>query len=221
MVQNQNIVLPSKVGQITSVPIAAGQSTTISGSGDMVYVIIATAPVNIRTRGAAGSNGSSTYATFTQGTGIKGQPFNNVDLQNPNSVPIVVQVWTGISQFIDNRLIIANQSIPQVVYPTYPTANAAAKVEFKDLSGGGFTDVNGNLWLALYRVAIVICNVDGGTTFLLQNKGGKVTDSPSKAVAAIYPLTSWNESFAGDYDINLGGANINVIAHEIYAAIAA
>ena len=216
--QTQNIIAPAKVGQVTSVPILPGFSTTIAGSGDMVYVVVATAPVNIRTRGSGGSKGSSTYATFTQGTGIRGQPFDNVDLQNPNAVPIVVQVWTGLSAYIDNRLIIANQSIPQVAYPTYPTANAAASVNFNDLSGTGFADINGNLWLALYRVAIVICNVDSGVTFLLQKAGATGPGAP--AIAAIYPLTSLTLPLSGNYRLNVGGANVNVIAHEIYSCIA-
>ena len=211
------VITPVKVGQITSVPILPGFSTTIAGSGDMVYVVVATAPVNIRTRGNSGSKGSSTYATFTQGTGIRGQPFDNVDLQNPNAVPIVVQVWTGLSSYIDNRLILANQAFPSVVYPTYPTANAAASVNFKDLSGGAFTDINGGLWYALYRLAIVICNIDGGTTFLLQKAGATGPDAP--AIAAIYPLTSLTLPISGNYCLNVGGANVNVIAHEIYTAI--
>jgi len=210
-------ITPAKVGQVTSVPILPGYSTTIAGSGDMVYVIVATGPVNIRTCGRSGSAGSSTYATFTQGTGIQGQPFDNVDLQNPNAVPIVVQVWTGLSAYIDNRLILANQAFPNVVYPTYPTANAGPSVDFKDLSGGAFTDINGGLWLALYRIAVVICNIDGGTTFLLQQAGATGPSAP--AIAAIYPLTSLTLPISGNYRLNVGGANINVIAHKIYAAI--
>jgi hypothetical protein len=211
-----NISTPAPIGQLTNVPIAAGQSTTISGSGDMVYVAIATAPCNIRTRG---SKGNSTYATFTVGTGIRGQPFDSVDVQNPNTIPIVVQVWTGLSQYVDNRLILANASIPNIVFPTCPTPNSVANINFKDLSGGGFADANGKNWLALYRVAIVVCNVDSGATFLVQPYGSVVANGP--AIAAVYPLTSWTEAISGDYCMNVGGANINVIAHEIYAAIPA
>ena len=214
--QQQQIRVPARVGQVTAVPIAAGQSTTISGSGTSAYIVIATAPVNVRTRGKAGT---SSYTTLTQGTGIKGAEFDAVDLQNPNTVPIIVQIWTGLSEFIDNRLIIANQSIPQVIYPTYPTANAAASVNFVDLSGTGFTDINGNQWLALYRVAILIFNIDSGTTFLLQKAGATGPGAP--AVGAIYPLTSVNLPVSGNYCLNVGGANINVIASEIYSAIPA
>ena len=212
--QIQSAPVPAKVGQLTAVPIAAGSSTTIAGYGTMAYLVISTAPVNVRTRG---SKGTSAYTLLTQGTGVRDVEFDQVDLQNPNSVPIVVQIWTGNANFIDNRLIIANQSIPQVVFPTYPTANAAASVNFVDRSGTNITDINGGLWVALYRVAIIVCNVDGGTTFLLQKAGAATASGP--AVAAIYPFTSLNLPIAGNYTINVGGANINVIASEIYSAI--
>ena len=211
-----SIAVPARVGQLTPVPIAAGQSTTISGSGDMVYIVIATGPVNVRTRGV---QGTSSYSTLQQGTGISGQPFAAVDLQNPNAFPIVVQVWTGLSQFVDNRLILANATIPNVVFPTYPTANSASSVNFMDMSGGAFTDINGNNWLALDRVAIVVCNIDTGVTYLVQRYGSSISSGP--AIAAVYPQTSWTESLSGNYTISVGGANINVIAHEIYAAIVA
>lgn len=214
--QPQIIRVPAKVGQLTPVPIAKGQSTTISGYGTSAYIVIATAPVNVRTRGKAGT---SAYTLLTQGTGIKDTEFDAVDLQNPNNIPIVVQVWTGISNYIDNRLIIANQSIPQVVRPTYPTASSAATVNFNDISGGSFTDINGKVWLALYRIAILIFNVDSGTTYLLQKAGA--TGPAAPAIAAIYPLTSLNLPISGDYVLNIGGPNVNVIGSEIYSAIAA
>ena len=214
--QQNSIVAIPQIGQVTAVPIAAGSSTSVAGKGQYVYVVISTAPVNVRTRGSAGT---SSYSTLTQGTGFRFQPFDVVDLQNPNTIPIVVQLWTGQSEFIDNRLIIANQSIPQVVYPTYPTANAAASVDFTDLSGGAFTDINGNNWLALYRVSIIICNTATGTTYLLQKAGAAGPSDPS--IAAIYPQTSLNYPCSGDYSLNVGGGNINVIASEIYSAIPA
>ncbi len=205
---------PAKVGQLTAVPIAVGASTTVAGYGTMAYIVIATAPVNVRTRGP---KGASAYSTLTQGTGIRNTVFDAVDLQNPNTVPIVVQIWTGVSQFVDNRLIIANQSIPQVVYPTYPKANTAAAVNFVDLSGSQFADINGNLWIALYRVAIICSNIDGGITYLLQKSGSIISND--SAIAAIFPLTSINLPISGNYTMSVGGANINVIACEIYSAI--
>lgn len=208
--------IPAKIGELTAVPIAAGSSTTVSGQGTSVYLVISTAPCNIRTRG---SKGTSAYSLLTQGTGAKGLEFDQVDLQNPNSVPIVVQIWTGFAEFIDNRLIIANQSIPQVILPTYPTANAAVSVNFVDKSGSQFADINGKQWIALYRIALIVSNVDNGVTYLLQAAGAGTSSGP--AVAAIYPGTSLNLPVAGDYTINVGGGNINVIASEIYSAIAA
>ena len=82
--------------------------------------------------------------------------------ENPNTVPIVVQIWTGVSQFVDNRLLIANQSIPQVVYPTYPKANTAAAVNFVKVSGSQFADINGNLSDSYFIVAVVLLNINEG-----------------------------------------------------------
>ena len=213
---DQSLTIPSKVGNITNVPIAAGQSTTVAGYGQEVYIIIATAPVNVRTRG---SKGSSSYSLLTQGTGIRDTDFDAVDLQNPNAVPIIVQIWTGLAQFVDNRLILANQQIPQVAFPTAPTANSLTHIAINDLSGGAFTDINGVNWLALQRLAIIVCNVDTGATFLLQ-KAGAAT-ATGVAVAAIYPLTSLNLPVSGDYSMDVGGATINCIVSEIYLAILA
>ena len=213
---DQSQTIPARVGNLTNVPIAAGQSTTISGYGQMVYIVIATAPVNVRTRG---SKGTSSYSLLTQGTGINDTEFDVVDLQNPNAVPIVVQVWTGLSKFIDNRLILANQQIPQVAFPTAPTANAKTHIAINDLSGGAFADINGVNWLALQRLAIIVCNVDSGATFLLQAAGAATATGP--AVAAVYPLTSLNLPVSGDYSMDVGGGTINVIVSEIYLAILA
>ena len=213
---DQSQTIPARVGNLTNVPIAAGQSTTISGYGTMAYIVIATSPVNVRTRGA---KGTSSYSLLTQGTGIKDTEFDAVDLQNPNVIPIIVQIWTGLAQFIDNRLIIANQQIPQVALPTCPTANSKTHISIKDVSGGSFTDINGVNWLALQRLAIIVCNVDSGATFLLQ-RAGAVTAS-GLAVAAIYPLTSLNYPASGDYSMDVGGAAINCIVSEIYSAILA
>ena len=204
----------AKVGELTAVPIAPGASVTISGVGTMVYLPLATNLVNVRTRGR---HGTSAYMLLSQGMGIRDQEFEQVDLQNPNATIVVVQVWTGLSNFIDRRLILANQSTPNVIFPTYPTANAAASVNFVDKSGSVFVDINLNVWIALYRVALIVCNVDNGITFLLQKSGATTSSGP--AVAAIYPLTSLNLPVAGDYTINVGGANINVIGSEIYSAI--
>jgi hypothetical protein len=213
---DQSQTIPARVGNLTNVPIAVGQSTTISGYGQMVYIVIATAPVNVRTRG---SKGTSSYSLLTQGTGINDTEFDVVDLQNPNAVPIVVQVWTGLSKFIDNRLILANQQIPQVAFPTAPTANSLTHIAINDLSGGAFTDINGVNWLALQRLAIIVCNVDSGATFLLQAAGAATATGP--AVAAVYPLTSLNLPVSGDYSMDVGGGTINVIVSEIYLAILA
>lgn len=213
---DQSLSIPARVGNLTNVPIAARQSTTISGYGQMAYIVIATAPVNVRTRGA---KGTSSYSLLTQGTGIRDTEFDQVDLQNPNAVPIVVQIWTGVSQFVDNRLILANQQIPQIAFPTAPTANSKTHIAINDLSGGGFTDINGKNWLALQRITIIVCNVDSGATFLLQKKGAAT--ATGVAVAAIYPLTSLNLPVSGDYSMDVGGATINVIVSEIYLAILA
>lgn len=205
-------------GRLISFSLAAGQNKTLTQRGTQYYLNVCTLAINVRARGK--NKGAGDYNLIPVGKQIISvDAFDFIDLQNPNSVPVTVSIWVGFDDFVDRTLILANATQPQVLYPTYPVANAAAIVQIRDLSGTQFEDLNGNLWLALFRVCIYVFNLDTGTTTLLYAKGGS---GSSPAGGVIYPAPlPIRFDVAGDFDINLGGATINMIVSEVYQAIPA
>jgi hypothetical protein len=208
-------------GQISNLPIAAGATVTAPGGGTGFYLVIATGAVNVRARGAL--YGADSYSLYQQGQGTR-QPgenavaFDVVDIQNPNTVPVVVSIWTGFSNFINNQLILSNATIQNVANPVYPVANAAKSIQIPDLTGGSFNDINGKVWLPLYRIAILVFNCSNADVYFLQKKNAAALADGS--VGAVQPLTPVRFDFSGDYSI-IQNANINAIISEIYAAIPA
>lgn len=195
--------------------LPAGKSLQIPANGTQFYFRTATATISARPNGGV-------FSDYVQGEGLQldlDNTFSVVEVKNNNSFDVIFELFVGFQGFIDNKLIIANNLYPQVAFPTYPTASAAATVDITDKSGTQFTDVNGNKWYALSRVAIVISNTDSGTTILVQKAGSAVANGP--AVAAVFPLTSIRLDISGNYRLNIGGGNINAIVSEIYQAIAA
>jgi len=145
--------------------------------------------------------------------------FTMMEVRNNNSFVVVFELFVGFQGFIDNKLILSNSLYPQIAYPTYPTASAAAAVAINDLSGTKFTDINGGSWYALYRVAIVISNTDSGVTLNLQKAGAATSSGP--AIVTIFPLTSIRIDVSGNYSLSIGGGNVNAIVSELYSALAA
>lgn len=193
--------------------VPAGSTVAFPCSGTQFYFRTLTAQIAARpNRGA--------FSDFNQGEGLnldEADAFSLIEIRNDNAFPVVFEMHVGFQGFIDNKLIIADTLYPNVVRPTYPTPNAAATVDINDISGQAFTDINGNEWYALNRLAIIICNTDSGVTLLLQESGSVVANGP--AIAAIQPLFSLNYPASGDYSLSVGGANINAIVSEIYRAI--
>ena len=193
--------------------VLAGQTLPIPCSGTQFYFRTLSGPISARpNRGA--------FSDFSQGEGLnldEQDAFSLIEIKNDNAFPVVFEMHVGFQGFIDNKLIIADSLYPNVVFPTYPTPSSAAVVNINDLSGQAFTDINGNEWYALNRLAIIICNTDTGVTLLLQEAGSIVANGP--AIAAIQPTFSLNYPASGDYSLSLGGANINAIVSEIYRAI--
>ncbi len=193
--------------------LQAGQQLPVPSSGTQFYVTFTSATIEIQPSGG-------TFAPYDAGTGLQlsdDNPFSQLQVRNPNAFSIVFQIFIGFNQFIDNRLVLFNQSQPNVVFPTYPLAGTAAIVNINDLSGGSFTDINGNKWLALQRAAVLIGNPDSATTILVQKKAAAGASGPS--IIPVYPLTSVNLPISGDYCLNVGGGMINAIVSEIYQAI--
>jgi len=204
-----------KIGQINNLSIPAGQSVQVNQNGSNAYFVVATGAVNLRARTHLSAQA---YSLFYQGTGIRDTEFSSVEVQNPNAFSVVISLWVGHAAFDDKRLILNQTATPSVANPTYPDPGSApsTNVDIADLSGGPFTDINGNLWLALYRVMILISNLDAGVVLLVQKSGGT---GASPAILAVQPLTDRAIPVSGDYTINNGGANLNCIISELYASI--
>jgi hypothetical protein len=172
----------------------------------------------MRTRGR--DYGAGAYSVFSQGTGV-GEPnaaeqFDVVDIQNFNAYAVVVSLWVGYADFIDNRLILNNTVNQAVTYPTQPVAGAM-NINIPDISGTNFTDINGKGWIAIVRVAIIISNLDPAVSLLLQKAGSVVSNGP--AVLLCPPALPVSHSSSGNFCINIGGGAINAIVCEIYSAI--
>ena len=199
-------------GRQVNLPIAAGQVVRIQSAGNQFYLVVATAPVNIRPDGGD-------FSLYQQGTGSHSSlsDFKSLEVQNPNTVPVVISCWVGFDSFIDNRLIIANTLTPNVAKPTQTTPTATA-IDIPDVSGAIFSDINGNEWVAIQRTAILVFNTDSATTLYLQGAGASTASGP--AVGVIYALTPVRFDFSGHYSISAGGGTIPAIVSEIYIAVA-
>jgi hypothetical protein len=217
-VNTQGVALPDKRNRTSNTfnqTVAPGQVLPISCTGTQFYVLFTSAPISIRpSRG--------TFNSYNTGQGLRlddETAFNQIELWNTTASTIVVSVFVGYQEFIDQTLILNNVTNPNVAYPTFPTANAAAVVNINDLSGQKFTDINGKNWYAISRVAILVFNTDSGATYLIQKSGSAVSNGP--AIAAVFPLTAIRLDTSGNYTMATGGGNINVIVSEIYNAIPA
>lgn len=193
--------------------IPAGGTLPIPVAGTSFYVTVATAPFNIRPSGGV-------FNTYDVGTGLDLEEINSfslLEVNNPNAFPVVFQLFVGFDKFIDKRLILSQTNLNVVAKPTYDTPNSAAAVAINDISGQAFTDINGNEWYAIQRVAIIISNMDGGVDLLLQESGSVVANGP--AIAGIFAKTSLRLDVSGDYSLSVGGGNINAVVSELYQAI--
>lgn len=207
---------PTSSGQsskIIATSIAAGVTIPFAVAGTNFYFSAASAALNVRPAGGE-------FVPYVQGTGYNKRnngAFANIEVQNTNAFPVAFQMFVGFDEFIDKRIFNVSVTTPNVAYPTYPLTETAPAIAITDLSGQGFFDIDGNPWLALYRVAIMISNLDSSNTLLVQKEGSVIQNGP--AIAAVFPLTSWIESLSGDFSLNIGGGNVNALVHEIYASI--
>lgn len=206
-------------GVAKSLIIAAGLSLPYNGSGTQFYIITATAPLLIK---PVSNNGAPAGNENLYGNGqgqFIAEGFDWLEIKNPTSNPIVVVIFTGGDDFIDKRLIIDQTVNPQVAYPTYPDIAAAlTEVPIPDISGQEFTDINGVKWIAISRVAVIVCNEDTAFVYRLQKSGATVITDP--AVASIYPRTSLRYDARGNFAMaNDGATPINCIVSEIYQAV--
>jgi hypothetical protein len=206
------VVLPAATRvNNTVVPSQAG----IAQAGNRFYVLSCSAPVSIQAI-RAGSVGAANSFGIGQGQPVSAG-FETLSVSNYSLNPVVALIWVGFDDFVNDQLILATNSFAYVVFPTYKTASSATNVNINDLSGTSFTDINGKLWGAIARVAILVFNTDPGATLLLQKAGTVI--GTGVAVGVIYPNTPIRFDFSGNYALNLGGAPVPAIVSEIYQAI--
>lgn len=193
--------------------IQPGETIPLSCAGNTFYVTVATAELQIRPSGGA-------FNGYVVGTGLDldlSNSFEILEIRNENAFAVVFQIFVGFDRYIDKRLYLDTTNLPQVVNPTHPIPNISATIPIPDLSAQVITDINGQQWYAISRVAIVIANVDAGVTLLVQKFGSVVSNGP--AIGAVFPLTSWQLPVSGDYQLSVGGGNVNAIVSEIYQCL--
>lgn len=208
-----------------TMPIIIPAATTMNGqvvpaeiplvaTGNVFYIRAANGNLSIVPfRG--GATGTENDFGVGQGREVS-NGFENLSVKNYNLFPVVGLLWVGWDNFINNQLIIDQANQPAICFPTYPIANALSSLNITDRSGSAIQDVNGKTWLALYRIAIQIFNLDPGSTQLLFKLGG-TTGSPAVAQIPSSPLPI-RLDMAGNFTINYG-APINMIVSELYACI--
>lgn len=199
----------NRTSQIVTTIIPAGQTFPVFQAGIEFYVVVATGEVQIKP-----NNGSAN--PYVQGTGLRVDDqniFANVQIQNKNTFPVVLQIFVGFGGYIDNRLIISDPNQLTIAYPTSPTAAVLNRILIPDLSGTEIIDADGVAWLALGRVAIYISNVDNGDAYDLLNI------QENKTILTVQPLTNIVYNAAGDFRMKIPSGNINATVSETYTAI--
>ena len=189
-----------------------GSIFPISQSGDNFYIVLATGPVTCKPYGGQVND-------YTQGTGLytPDAPFANLQIENKGASPIVVSIFVGFGQYIDNRLIVSDPMVSDVAIATYPVPNAATSVTIADLSNTKVTDANGNVFLALNRTAIYVTNLDTGVTYFLWSTAGSVG-----AIALLGVPPSQCSVFGANGNFVLapnGAGNVNAIVSQVYTAV--
>lgn len=216
---NTSGVAPAGLKYRTSLRIAnivgANQGLTLSCDGTQFYFVTLTAPLEARPSGGV-------FSLYAEGEGMQlteENAFTQISLRNANAFPVVFELFVGFQGFIDNKLILASNTRPQVAYPTYSIPGSAAVVDITDRSGSKIQDINGNSFYALNRVATFISNTDTGVTLLLQKANAAVSNGP--ALAAIQPTFTLRFEGSGNYRLHLGGGSINALVCELYQSIPA
>jgi hypothetical protein len=201
----------NRSSQIITNVLPAGQIFPVFQPGDAFYLVVATGKLLIKP-----NTGSENE--YVQGTGLRpgnNSIFKQVQLKNPNTFPVVFQLFVGFGDYIDNRLIVNDPNQIQAVYPTSPLANTSNNIAIPDLSGQAFNDINGVPMLALNRVGIYVSNIDLALTYDLRNNADTAT------AISIMPITSIVFPANGNFRIKTPSANINGTVSEIYNAIRA
>lgn len=209
----------ARTSQLISNVIAPSATLVLPCSGTRFYFAYSSGAINVRPNGGV-------FNTYVQGTGLAlttvANAFVLLEIQNPNTSPVLFQIFVGWDNFIDNRLILQTQTQPQVAFPTSPVTSSTNLIAINDLSTTKFFDINGAPWFGVSRTSILITNFDAAATYLLQAATPPPASSASPAIMGILPAGIYNVPVQGNYVISTyGGGNINCVVSEVYTAISA
>lgn len=195
--------------QVITTIIPANSSFPIFQAGNKFYLPLATAAIDIKPNGGS-------FATYTQGTGQgnDNSTFDQVQIRNNNAFNVIISIFVGFGDYIDQRAILYDPLVQTIVYPTYPVANAAVTVNIPDLSGQSIVDLNGTVYLAIARVGIYISNLDVAAVYTLSDYPGIIG-----SVLAIQAQTEITFPVSGNYKIRNGVAPVNCFVSEAYRAV--
>ena len=195
--------------QIITTIIPANSSIPVLVAGDTFYLTLATAQVSIKPNRGVEAN-------YSAGTGLKTEdnPFDQLQITNPNANNVIISLFVGFGDYIDNRVILYDPLVKNIVYPTFPIANAGTNVLIPDRSGSAITDINGTVYLALSRVGIYVSNLELASVYYIRDFAASIG-----IALGIQPSTSIVYPASGNYSLNNGGSPVNAIVSEIYQAV--
>jgi len=185
----------SRSSLVFTMPIAAGAMVSMPVYGDAFYLIGCTAPVEIRTD-------QTSEKPYRKGTGERfpaALRFGRLEIRNPNSNPVLVTLWAGFGEYIDNRFEVVDGYTVARGW-TGTQINAGATVTF---TGAG----TGN---QIQRKAFVITNLDPNNNLLIRDAAGNT-------LCAVFKETSITLPIAGPVQVhNATGAPISCAIGEIF-----
>lgn len=200
---------PTRASQVVTTIIPANSSIPLFVAGNEFYLTLATDVVRIKPNKGSESK-------YTQGTGSREvqNPFDQLQLFNDTPNNIIISIFIGFGQYIDNRVILYDPLVKQIVYATYPVANSAATINILDRSGEAIVDINGTNFLALARVGIYVSNIDLASSYSIENLTGTVG-----AALVVFPQTDIVFPVSGNYRIHVPASTVNAIVSEVYNAV--
>jgi len=214
MANANNIGTVAKSAQVVTAIIGPAGSATdkypIFQGGVAFYLTLATGPLWIQPSGGS-------MDQYSQGTGKRSdesRPFTQLQIVNKTPNPVIFSVWVGWGDYIDNRVIMNNPMISNVVVPTSPIVNSTNNINIPDLGGAPILDIDGVTWLALTRTEICVSNYDIATTYTVEGM-----NAPHAPVWAVHPLTDVSRNVNGNFRIHIPSSTINAIVSEVYQAI--
>lgn len=198
----------NRTSQIVTTLIPANGTFPIFQAGTRFYIVLATGSLFVKPN-------SGSEAGYSQGTGLevdKNNAFKQIQIRNPNSFNVILQIFVGFGSYIDNRLIVTDPNVTTIAFPTSPVVNTSSNILIPDLSGNAISGPNGEAFLALNRVAIYIANVDLASTYSIKNTLGTAT------FLSVQPKTNAVFPAQGNYSFS-GGGTINATVCELYNVV--